>query len=131
MESKRRWKCRRSHRGSSQGARELEPPLREVQPPPSTTLLPPSPSSPRPPNRAHTRQVGDVQRYLDQGPGFIFLFHPALGPLWDVIAQKIRGGAVMDGSELVSLFWGQGVGGGSGWGHWPLGFGCGLENNLD
>jgi len=33
--------------------------------------------------------------------GFIFLFHPALGPLWDVIAQKVRGGAVMDGSELV------------------------------
>jgi len=45
--------------------------------------------------------VGDVQHYLDNGPGFIFLFHPALGPLWDVIAQKIKGGAVMDGSEMV------------------------------
>ena len=25
-----------------------------------------------------------------QGPGFIFLFHPALGPLWEVIAQKMK-----------------------------------------
>jgi hypothetical protein len=45
--------------------------------------------------------VGDVQEYLQHGPGFIFLFHPALGPLWDVISQKIRGGALLDGSELV------------------------------
>lgn len=49
----------------------------------------------------HVPPVGDVQEYLERGPGFIFLFHPALGPLWDVIAQKIRGGALLDGSELV------------------------------
>jgi hypothetical protein len=49
----------------------------------------------------HVPPVGDVQEYLAQGPGFVFLFHPALGPLWDVIAQKIRGGALLDGSELV------------------------------
>ncbi len=36
-----------------------------------------------------------------QGPGFIFLFHPALGPLWDVISQKIVGGSLTHGSELV------------------------------
>lgn len=46
----------------------------------------------------------DVESYLRRGPGFIFLFHPALGPLWDVIAQKIRGGAVLDGRELVGPF---------------------------
>ena len=46
-------------------------------------------------------QVGTVEQYLEKGPGFIFLFHPALGPMWDVIAQKIRGGALMHGSELV------------------------------
>eukprot|EP00775_Hariotina_reticulata_P001592 gene1592-1932_t len=45
--------------------------------------------------------VGTVQEYLQQGPGFIFLYHPALGPLWDVIAQKIRSGALLDGSEMV------------------------------
>ena len=39
-------------------------------------------------------QVGEVQEYLDKGPGFIFLFHPALGPLWDVIGQKVRLAAV-------------------------------------
>lgn len=38
---------------------------------------------------------------LPPPPGFIFLHHPALGPLWDVIAQKIRGGALMEGSELL------------------------------
>lgn len=48
-----------------------------------------------------TVQVGTVEQYLEKGPGFIFLFHPALGPMWDVIAQKIRGGALMHGSELV------------------------------
>jgi hypothetical protein len=45
--------------------------------------------------------VGDAARYLERGPGFVALFHPALGPLWDVIAQKVQGGALMDGSELV------------------------------
>lgn len=46
-------------------------------------------------------QVGDVEQYLQHGPGFIFLFHPGLGPLWDVVAQKIRGGALAPRSELV------------------------------
>lgn len=36
------------------------------------------------------RQVGEVLEYLEQGPGFIFLYHPALGPLWDVIGQKVH-----------------------------------------
>lgn len=49
----------------------------------------------------HVPEVGSVEQYLSRGPGFIFLFHPALGPLWDVIAQKISGGALMQGSELV------------------------------
>ena len=46
-------------------------------------------------------QVGGVEEYLARGPGFLFLFHPAVGPLWDVIAQKIRGGALAPGAELV------------------------------
>ncbi|KAK9801940.1 hypothetical protein WJX73_008251 [Symbiochloris irregularis] len=46
-------------------------------------------------------EVGEVQQYLETGPGFIFLFHPALGPLWDVISQKIRGGSLAPRSELV------------------------------
>jgi hypothetical protein len=45
--------------------------------------------------------VGSVEEYLARGPGFLFLFHPALGPLWDVIAQKLRGGALAPGAELV------------------------------
>lgn len=42
-----------------------------------------------------------MEEYLARGPGFLFLFHPALGPLWDVIAQKVRGGALAPGAELV------------------------------
>lgn len=33
-------------------------------------------------------------------PSFIFLYHPALGPLYSIIAQKIRGGRLARGSEL-------------------------------
>jgi hypothetical protein len=46
-------------------------------------------------------ELGTVSEYLASGPGFVFLFHPALGPLWDVIAQKIRGGVLGSRAELV------------------------------
>ncbi|KAG0557572.1 hypothetical protein KC19_11G141300 [Ceratodon purpureus] len=38
--------------------------------------------------------------YVDNGPPFIVLLHPALGPIWDVVRQKIRGGSIAEGSEL-------------------------------
>jgi hypothetical protein len=38
---------------------------------------------------------------LAQHPSFVFLFHPALGPLFEIIGQKIRDGRLADGSELV------------------------------
>jgi hypothetical protein len=28
--------------------------------------------------------------YVDNGPPFIGLLHPALGPLWDVVRQKVQ-----------------------------------------
>ena len=43
---------------------------------------------------------GDVRTYLDRGPGFIFCADPAIGPLWDVTAQKIRGGKLHDRAEV-------------------------------
>ena len=46
-------------------------------------------------------QVPEVREYLQAGPSFIFLFHPALGPLWDVISQKVQGGSLASRSELV------------------------------
>lgn len=42
-----------------------------------------------------------MEAYLASGPALIFLFHPALGPLWDVVAQKLRGGSLAPRSELV------------------------------
>lgn len=43
----------------------------------------------------------DVESYLANGPPFIFLHHPALGPVWSLIAQKVQGGRLEAGSELV------------------------------
>ena len=45
--------------------------------------------------------LNTVSEYLEKGPSFVFLFHPALGPLWSVISQKIRGGSLGQQSELV------------------------------
>ncbi len=45
-------------------------------------------------------ELGTVAEYLDNGPGFLFFFHPALGPLWSVVAQKIRGGRIGARSEV-------------------------------
>ncbi|MCI0382245.1 MAG: UTP--glucose-1-phosphate uridylyltransferase [Chlamydiae bacterium] len=38
--------------------------------------------------------------YLRKGPSFLFSYHPALGPLYSIIAQKIKGGRLAIGSEL-------------------------------
>lgn len=40
------------------------------------------------------------EEYLEKGPNFIFLYHPALGPLYSLISQKIKGGSGSNGSEL-------------------------------
>ncbi len=36
--------------------------------------------------------VSDPLHFFEKGPSFIFLYHPALGPLYSIIRQKIRGG---------------------------------------
>ena len=41
-----------------------------------------------------------IEEFLEEGPRFLFFFHPALGPFWEVIAQKLRKGKVTSGSEL-------------------------------
>lgn len=45
-------------------------------------------------------EVSDPIRFFQHGPSFIFLYHPALGPLYSVIGQKIRGGILHPWSEL-------------------------------
>ncbi len=42
-----------------------------------------------------------VEEYLKFGPEFLFLYHPALGPLYSSIAQKLTLGKLALGSELV------------------------------
>ena len=46
-------------------------------------------------------QVPSVKDYITNGPSSICLYHPALGPLWHVIQQKLQGGGVDPGSEVV------------------------------
>jgi len=42
-----------------------------------------------------------VEEYLVHGPRFVLQYHPALGPLYSIIRQKLRGGQIARGSELT------------------------------
>lgn len=44
--------------------------------------------------------VYSQQEYLQKGPSLLFLYHPALGPLYEVISQKIHQPTLAEGSEL-------------------------------
>ena len=41
------------------------------------------------------------KEYMETGPSMLFSYHPALGPLYSIIAQKIRKGHFEKGSELL------------------------------
>ena len=41
-----------------------------------------------------------LEQFLEQGPNATFFFHPALGPFWEVIGQKLSGGRLFAGAEL-------------------------------
>ncbi len=48
-------------------------------------------------------QVPAIRRaatFFARGPSFIYFYHAALGPLYSIIAQKLRGGRIGLGSEL-------------------------------
>lgn len=40
------------------------------------------------------------ESYTKEGPPFLFFYHPALGPLFSKIGEKIRGGKIARGSEI-------------------------------
>jgi len=40
------------------------------------------------------------EEFLENGPNLLLLYHPALGPLYRVIAQKMLGGRLATGAEL-------------------------------
>lgn len=44
--------------------------------------------------------MNSEQEYLQNGPAFLIDIHPALGPLYQVISQKIRGGTLANGAEM-------------------------------
>jgi hypothetical protein len=45
-------------------------------------------------------EIQDETAFLKQGPPFLFNYHPALGPLYRIIQQKIQGGELSSGAEL-------------------------------
>ncbi|NGX38594.1 MAG: hypothetical protein K1000chlam2_01768, partial [Chlamydiae bacterium] len=45
-------------------------------------------------------KLRDAMHFFQQGPSFIFHYHPCLGPLYQVIAQKLRKGRLARGSEV-------------------------------
>jgi len=46
-------------------------------------------------------EMRGIEEFLDKGPPFLVSLHPAIGPLYQIIAQKIKGGSLTFGSELV------------------------------
>lgn len=45
-------------------------------------------------------EMVNEEEYLKKGPNSLFLYHPALGPLFSEIAKKIQGGKWHEGAEL-------------------------------
>lgn len=41
-----------------------------------------------------------VEEFIEKGPSFLFHYHPALGPLFSLIGQKIQRGEIIRGSEI-------------------------------
>jgi len=44
--------------------------------------------------------IENESSFLKQGPAFLMSYHPALGPFYSIIQQKIRGGEIVTGSEM-------------------------------
>lgn len=42
-----------------------------------------------------------ISEYQQRGLSFVFSYHPALGPIYEVIGQKIREGTLEEGAELI------------------------------
>uniref|UniRef100_A0A5B7BSI7 UGP3-like C-terminal hexapeptide repeats domain-containing protein n=1 Tax=Davidia involucrata TaxID=16924 RepID=A0A5B7BSI7_DAVIN len=45
-------------------------------------------------------EIEGNDKYVDSGPPYLILLHPALGPFWEVTRQKFHGGSISKGSEL-------------------------------
>lgn len=51
--------------------------------------------------RMEVPKMPSEKDFIVKGPSFIFRYHPALGPLYQTIAQKIQGGLLKEGAELI------------------------------
>ena len=46
-------------------------------------------------------KIPSEDEYLQKGPSFVTAYHPALGPIYSIIAQKIQKGQLEYGAEMV------------------------------
>lgn len=46
-------------------------------------------------------KLRSIDEYLKEGPEFVFLYHPALGPLYSIIQNRIQKGTIHKGSSLL------------------------------
>lgn len=46
-------------------------------------------------------KIRDLETMLEKGPEFVFLYHPALGPLYSLIEKKLQKGSLGTGSECI------------------------------
>lgn len=51
--------------------------------------------------KVHLPPERTLDAYMKEGPEFVFLYHPILGPLYSTIREKILGGKLFTGSELL------------------------------
>lgn len=50
--------------------------------------------------KMHVSPMNSLEDYLKKGPAFLVQLHPALGPLYPIIAQKIQKGRMGHGAEM-------------------------------
>ncbi len=53
--------------------------------------------------RFHMPAMPSFEEYLEKGPSFVLKYHPSLGPLYEIIAQKLSAGVLGYGSHLELL----------------------------
>lgn len=46
-------------------------------------------------------QAASEEEYLSKGPSFLFRYHPALGPVYTIIGQKVRKGKLAERSDFL------------------------------
>ncbi len=53
--------------------------------------------------RFHMPSMPSFKEYIEKGPSFVLKYHPSLGPLYEIISQKLSAGVFVYGAHLELL----------------------------